>query len=86
MKQSATVTSKGQITIPRRVREALNLNPGDQVTFEVAEGAERRVAQMERAPDFFALAGSIPPKRMPPLTWADERRLAREEHGRSREA
>jgi AbrB family looped-hinge helix DNA binding protein len=32
--QTATVTSKGQITIPKRVRETLGLGPGDQVTFE----------------------------------------------------
>jgi AbrB family looped-hinge helix DNA binding protein len=30
---SAKVTSKGQITIPRRVREQLGLYPGDQVEF-----------------------------------------------------
>ena len=30
---SATVTSKGQITIPKKVRETLNLGPGDRVEF-----------------------------------------------------
>lgn len=30
---TATVTSKGQITIPIRVREALGLDAGDRVTF-----------------------------------------------------
>jgi AbrB family looped-hinge helix DNA binding protein len=30
---SATVTSKGQITIPAKVREALGLDPGDRVEF-----------------------------------------------------
>ena len=84
MKQAAKVTSKGQITIPLRVRQALKLNPGDQVTFEVHERSGTPVAQLERAPDFFALAGSIPPKREVPRTWSDERRLAREEHGRHR--
>lgn len=34
----ATVTSKGQITIPKGVRETLDLQPGDQVDFVVAEG------------------------------------------------
>lgn len=29
----AAVTSKNQITIPRRVRERLGLGPGDRVTF-----------------------------------------------------
>jgi antitoxin PrlF len=30
---SATVTSKGQITIPLKVRKALGLDPGDRVEF-----------------------------------------------------
>ena len=30
---SATVTSKGQITIPKEVREALALSAGDEVVF-----------------------------------------------------
>lgn len=29
----ATVTSKGQITLPRAMRQALNLAPGDRVRF-----------------------------------------------------
>jgi len=36
---SATITSKGQITIPVRVREKLGLEPGDRIEFvEVEEG------------------------------------------------
>ena len=36
---SATVTSKGQITIPVKVRNSLGLNPGDRVQFvEVDKG------------------------------------------------
>jgi AbrB family looped-hinge helix DNA binding protein len=30
---SATVTSKGQITIPSEIRKALGLSPGDEVQF-----------------------------------------------------
>jgi AbrB family looped-hinge helix DNA binding protein len=34
---SATVTSKGQITIPKSVREILRVSAGDQVDFVVTE-------------------------------------------------
>lgn len=37
----ATLTSKGQLTIPKKVREALGLRPGDQVEFEVLKGEAR---------------------------------------------
>jgi antitoxin PrlF len=34
----ATLTSKGQITIPARVRQALGLDPGDRIEFvEIAK-------------------------------------------------
>jgi AbrB family looped-hinge helix DNA binding protein len=31
--EQAKVTSKGQITIPKKIREKLNINPGDKVKF-----------------------------------------------------
>jgi antitoxin PrlF len=34
----ATVTSKGQITLPKAVREALGLSAGDPVLFEEVNG------------------------------------------------
>ena len=33
---SRTVTSKGQVTIPKAVRDRLNLKPGSAVDFELA--------------------------------------------------
>jgi AbrB family looped-hinge helix DNA binding protein len=30
-----TLTSKGQVTIPKRIRDTLGLSPGSQVAFEV---------------------------------------------------
>jgi antitoxin PrlF len=34
---ATTVTSKGQVTIPRRVRERLGIVPGSKVEFELGE-------------------------------------------------
>ena len=33
----STMTIKGQVTVPKRVREALKLAPGNQVRFDVNE-------------------------------------------------
>ena len=37
---SATVTAKGQITIPKRVRDTLGLVPGSKVDFDINERGE----------------------------------------------
>ena len=38
MKHVATITSKGQITIPQEVRRRLGLKQGDRVSFELEDG------------------------------------------------
>ncbi len=38
MRVTATMTSKGQVTIPQSVRERLGLKQGDQVAFVVENG------------------------------------------------
>ncbi|MGH2734895.1 MAG: AbrB/MazE/SpoVT family DNA-binding domain-containing protein [Actinomycetota bacterium] len=57
----ATVTSKGQVTLPKTVREALDLKAGDEVLFRVHEGR----AILAKVPDFLDLRGSVavPPKK-----------------------
>jgi antitoxin PrlF len=52
---SARVTSKGQVTVPKAVREALGIKKGDAVVFRV----EGKRALLARTPDFLNLAGTI---------------------------
>ncbi len=37
---SSTVTSKGQITIPKKIRQALGLAPGDRIEFVVEDSGK----------------------------------------------
>lgn len=55
---SATVTSKGQITIPIEVRRALGLKPGDEIDiFEIEKG---RFAMRPRTGSIRDLEGCVP--------------------------
>jgi AbrB family looped-hinge helix DNA binding protein len=51
----AKVTAKGQVTIPKSVREALGLHEGDELLFRV----ERSRALVAKTPDLVSLAGSV---------------------------
>ena len=55
MDVSARVSSKGQVTIPRAVREALSISEGDDILFRV----EGQRAMIARSPDLMQLAGSV---------------------------
>ena len=37
----ATLTAKGQVTVPKTVREALGLRQGDQLSWELEDGSVR---------------------------------------------
>jgi len=56
MDSTARVTSKGQVTIPKTVRDALELHEGDHVLFRV----ERSRAVIAKTPSLLDLAGSGP--------------------------
>lgn len=61
---TATVTSKGQITIPVDVREALRVEPGDRVEFvEVEPGRFEVVAATRSVKELKGLFGK-PAKRV----------------------
>jgi len=55
MDAAARMTSKGQVTVPKVVRDALGIEAGDEVVFRV----EGNRAVLARTPDFLDLAGSI---------------------------
>ena len=55
MDARARMTSKGQVTIPKSVREALDLSEGDQLHFRV----ERSRATVAKTPGLLELAGSV---------------------------
>ena len=55
MDAAAKVTSKGQVTVPKVVRDALGIRQGDEVVFRV----EGNRAILARTPDFLTLAGTI---------------------------
>ena len=53
---TSTITSKGQTTVPKEVREALDIGPGDKLTWEVNGG---RVAVTTERPALWRWAGSV---------------------------
>jgi AbrB family looped-hinge helix DNA binding protein len=75
---TARIYKKGQITIPKSVREATGLQIGDRVVVEARADevvVRRPVGVLEFTP---------PHPRSTDLPWAQMRRAAREEHLRRR--
>jgi antitoxin PrlF len=68
MEQKAKITSKGQVTIPKDVREALGLREGDSLLFEV-EGDKVTVSALRRPVSFADYAGA----------WREGKGMSREE-------
>ena len=81
MDVAAQLSSKGQLTVPKVVRDALGLVEGDQVVFRV----EGRRAVLARTPSLLDLAGkvSVPAdKRGTP--WREVRRRTRAARAKTR--
>jgi antitoxin PrlF len=78
---AATVTSKGQITIPKEVRERLGLEAGDRLEFVADDKGAWRIVAATR--DVRAVKGIIP-KPARPVSVEDMNRAVRGRGGRSR--
>ena len=48
---TATLTSKGQLTIPKAVRDSLHLHPGDRVAFVVHGDSEATLKPVTKSVD-----------------------------------
>ena len=62
----ATITSKGQITVPKEVREALDVQPGDVLDFVIDERGKVTVRPLRG--DFRRLRGILKRPGQKPLT------------------
>ncbi|CAN5890803.1 hypothetical protein BH23ACT10_BH23ACT10_16210 [soil metagenome] len=74
MDAAAKMTSKGQVTVPKAVRDALGIKAGDEVVFRV----EGNRAVLARTPAFLELAGTVAvPAAKRNATWDDVLRRTR---------
>jgi antitoxin PrlF len=62
----STLTSKGQVTIPKEVREQMGLKPGDRIDF--VKDPTGRFSLEAINTDFRSLRGILKSKRTRPLT------------------
>ena len=59
--RAATLNSKGQITLPKEIRDALGVSPGDKLVFR--RRSDGTIVVEAATIDFRALAGMLEPKR-----------------------
>jgi antitoxin PrlF len=65
MSTESTLTSKGQTTVPKAIRESLRLKPGDRITFTpMPDGT---VLMRVKNKSVMNLAGSLRRRRRKPL-------------------
>ena len=75
----ASVTERGQVTIPAEVRKALGLSKPGKVIFRVEDGVV--VLKKPRYSSTSEIAGSVPPLKEP-KTWKEMQAIAHEDVAR----
>jgi antitoxin PrlF len=60
MGNQATITSKGQMTVPKSVRDELNIRPGDKCYVWVSEGQMIVVPRNKSLADLVGILGEPP--------------------------
>lgn len=65
MSSEATLTSKGQTTIPKEIRDSLSMKPGDRMTFTLMPDAT--VVMRVKSKSVTALAGVLHKKGRKPV-------------------
>ena len=75
---TATLTSKGQITLPKRVRDALQVKTGDPVDFVIEP--DGRIQVKAGRHDITALRGLLRTPGRRPVSLADMERAIRRAH------
>lgn len=81
MDSVAKITSKGQVTVPKAVRDALGIERGDTIVFRV-EGNRAVVA---KTPHFLDLAGAIGvPAAKRNVAWDEVLRQTRTDRAKTR--
>lgn len=78
MVYQTTLTKKGQIVIPKKVREMLGLKPAQKLTIEVSP--DKKEVRLKPEPDIIDLAGSIKPKKV--ISALKARELFEKNYGR----
>jgi AbrB family looped-hinge helix DNA binding protein len=63
---SSTITSKGQVTVPKEIREHLRLKPGDRIDF--VKGRAGSITLKAIDTDVRSLRGILKSKRRKPLS------------------
>ena len=77
----ATITSKGQVTIPKAVRDKLGIAEGDEIVFRV----EKNRALLAKTPNLLDLAGAVDvPAAKRGTAWDEVRRSTRRTRAEAR--